>query len=73
MRAFVVDERHAWNAELKEEYCIAAAIAEDNATPELLGEVQRNVKRLADFTVWIDRTGLWAKFTTPEDLDNRLR
>jgi hypothetical protein len=66
--AFLIDEEHPWDSELKEQYRIAAAVSEGTATPEFLTEVQRNVKRLADFKQWIDSTGVRAKFTTPEDL-----
>jgi hypothetical protein len=66
--AFVVDEQHTWDDKLKENYRIAAAVSEGKATAELLAEVQRNVQRLANFKAWIDRTGVRAKFTTPEDL-----
>ena len=66
--AFIVDPEHPWNEKLKEEYRIAAAVSEGKATAELLAEVQRNVRRLADLKSWVDSVGVRAKFTTPEDL-----
>jgi len=68
MLAFVVDEKHPWDEKLKENYRIAAAIDEGNATPELLAEIQRNVERLGAFKKWVNSSGIRARFTNAEDL-----
>lgn len=66
--AFVVDSKHAWDPQWKEEYRIVTAIGRREATPELLAQVQRNVDRLRAFKAWVDDIGVRAAFTSPESL-----
>lgn len=70
--AFVVDTTQSWPEEQREEYEITKAVRAGNATPELLATVQRNVKLLSDFKVWLDSSGIRAKFTTPDDIFGKV-
>lgn len=70
--AFVVDREHPWDAELKEEHRIAAAIIAGKATGKLLTEVKRSVERLTAFRAWIDDIGVRATFTSPDSLRARV-
>ena len=66
--AFLVDEKHNWSPDLREETRVSQAIREGKATPELLAEVQENVARLGRFKAWLDSKGIRATFTSPESL-----
>ncbi len=66
--AFLVDEKHIWPDDLREENRVAQAIKQGTASPEFIAEVQDNVKRLRQFKTWLDSLGIRAKFTTPDSL-----
>ncbi len=66
--AFLVDEKHDWNPDRREETRVSQAIREGKATAELLAEVQENTARLVRFKAWLDSQGIRATFTTPESL-----
>lgn len=66
--AFLVDEKHVWPGDLREENRVAQAIKQGTASPEFMAEVQDNVKRLCQFKTWLDSLGMRAIFTTPESL-----
>ena len=70
--AFVVDPEHDWDAALREENRIAAAMVAGTDTQELYDEVKRNVAELKKFKSWIGGLGIRLTFTTPEDLRGKV-
>jgi hypothetical protein len=65
---FLVDEKHSWAADSREENRLAQAAKQGKASPELMAEVQENVTRLRQFKTWLDSLGIRATFTTPDSL-----
>ncbi|MEN8259435.1 MAG: DUF4062 domain-containing protein, partial [Pseudomonadota bacterium] len=70
--AFLVDDKHPWPQELREQHAIAQAVAEGYATPEKLAEVQRKVQGLKGFKAWLNDRGVRATFTNPDDLGRKV-
>jgi hypothetical protein len=70
--AFLVDDKHAWPEAGREAHRIMEAVQNENATGELLAEVNRNMALLKRFKDWIDDRLIRATFTTPEDLARRV-
>ena len=70
--AFVVDEDHPWPAERKEAYRLTEAAENGTLTPELNGEVLRNIAKLKEFKKWLSGNGTWNQFTTPDDLKAKV-
>ncbi len=70
--AFLLDDAVAWPAEYREEEAIASAVREGRASPELLAEVQANVRGLQELKKWLNGRAITARFTSPEDLRGKL-
>jgi formylglycine-generating enzyme required for sulfatase activity len=70
--AFVPDKDTPWPAELTEEFRVVDAIRNHRATPELLADVQECTASLSEFRKWLGSQGIWATFTTPEDLCSKM-
>ncbi|MCP5115929.1 MAG: DUF4062 domain-containing protein, partial [bacterium] len=70
--AFLVDEKHDWPVEYREEYRLVEAAQKGNAV-EVAAEVQANVKRLADFKQWLSKRAIRASFTNPDDLRGKVK
>src|SRR5579872_3300818 len=68
--AFVVDKE--WPLELNEAHRITEALMQGKATPELLGEIQRNIAKLAEFKEWLNGLGVRATFANPDDLRGKV-
>jgi formylglycine-generating enzyme required for sulfatase activity len=66
----LVDPSAQWPQERREAFRMIKAIEE--ATPELLADVQRAVARLGDFKAWLDGLALRALFRTPDDLGRQV-
>ncbi|MCY2993130.1 MAG: SUMF1/EgtB/PvdO family nonheme iron enzyme [Planctomycetota bacterium] len=66
--AFLVDDKHPWPENHREESGLLAAIRACTATAEQLAEVQQRVERLRQFKTWLNARGIRAAFTTPEHL-----
>jgi len=69
--AFLVDEKHDWPEELKEEFLITEALRKDigvGRLVELTKTTRRNVARLKEFKAWLNGRGIRATFTTPDSL-----
>jgi formylglycine-generating enzyme required for sulfatase activity len=64
--AFLVKDDCGWPEDKKEQYRVIANL--EASTPELLAEVQRDVKSLAAFKAWLNGRGIRATFTNPDDL-----
>ena len=70
--AFLVDGKHPWPEEDKEEFRITRALREGKATPDLLRAVQHDMARLADFRALLSKNFTWESFTTPADLAGKV-
>ena len=70
--AFVVDEATEWPPEQRESFRVAAAVEADDASSELLKEVQQNLQRLRDFKSWVSRIGIRNTFANPDDLARKV-
>ncbi len=71
--AFLVDPKHEWPTELREEYHIMEAVTKGTATPELLAEVSRNSTNLAAFKQDLQSARrIRATFTTPIHLSQAV-
>lgn len=70
--AFLADEKHAWPEDLREEYRLALAARDGQATPELLAEVQQNIEGLKKLKEWLNERGVRATFSSPEDLGRQV-
>jgi formylglycine-generating enzyme required for sulfatase activity len=70
--AFLVDEKHPWPDDQREEHAIVAAVRAGGATPDLLDAVQRRVAGLKEFKAWLRGRAICATFTTPEDLRGKV-
>jgi hypothetical protein len=68
---FLVGEQATWPREHYDKFRLDEAVASDTATPELLAEVQRDLRRLRDFKTWLS-TRPRATFTSPEDLKTKV-
>jgi formylglycine-generating enzyme required for sulfatase activity len=69
--AFLVEKDSGdfkWPLEWRESYRAMAATEEEEATPELQAEVQRNVKKLREFKQWLSGLGIRATFTNSDSL-----
>ncbi len=67
--AFMVDEKHPWSLEFREEHRAAKAIADgEEVGAEFFQSIQQNVAELKRFKGWLGGLGIRAKFSTPESL-----
>jgi hypothetical protein len=68
--AFVVGGK--WPDHLKDSHTAAKAVEAGKATAKLVDELQRDVARLGRFRGWLNRRGIRATFSTPEDLQRKV-
>src|SRR3974390_3221454 len=61
-----------WPVERTEAYRLTAAFNQGTFTPELPGEVQRNVGKLKKFRQWRESGRTRKTFTTPDDLKAKV-
>ena len=66
--AFLVDKSAPWDESLKEQHRVTKALDDGIATPELLQEVQRNVKNLKAFHGWLSDGRIRGTFANPDQL-----
>jgi hypothetical protein len=69
---FALHKDFTWPAERKESYRATAAVEDGSDSPELLGEVRRNIASLKDFRQWLETGRTRATFTTPENLKTEI-
>lgn len=70
--AFLVDESFEWPDRNKESAELTRAMQAGKATPEFFQSINDNIKRLQDFKNWLNKQGIRATFTTPEDLHGKV-
>jgi predicted NACHT family NTPase len=70
--AFLADETVAVQAELQESYRLVEALEKGVSMPELVLEVQRNIKELRNFKGWLKQRGVCDSFTSPDDLRGKV-
>ena len=64
---FLLDERTLWPVEFTESFCPSAA-ANETADSALSEDVERRVKKLAEFRTWLESSRTRSVFTSPEEL-----
>jgi hypothetical protein len=69
---FFPADPNAWPKERSEAFRLAEAVQNEAFTPELVGEVQRNVGHLKHFRKWLETGRIRATFTTPDDLKAKV-
>lgn len=69
--AFLVDGKHSWPEELREEYRLVEAAREGNVVA-VAAEVQERVKLLAEFKEWLRCAWIRVEFTNQEDLRGKV-
>jgi hypothetical protein len=64
---FLLDDAH-WPVERTEAYRLTAAFNDGTFTPELHGEITRNVGKLKELRGWLETGRTRTTFTSPDDL-----
>jgi len=70
---FLVDDKHDWPADLREEYALVSAARENKLTAKLAADVQWRVNRLREFKKWLGKDRVSATFTTPGHLREKIK
>ena len=69
---FLLDPSASWPTELTEAYRLTDSFNRGTFTPELPAEVERNVKKLAEFHRWLEAGRTRSTFTGPDDLHAKI-
>jgi formylglycine-generating enzyme required for sulfatase activity/energy-coupling factor transporter ATP-binding protein EcfA2 len=70
--AFLVEKDCDWPLQWKESYRLTQALEQGKATAELLGVVQRDITKLAEFKQWLNSLGIRAMFANPDELERKV-
>src|SRR5271157_2929224 len=69
---FFPADSNAWPTERSEAFRLTDAVLNGTFSPELAGEVQRNIARLKDFRKWLETGRTRATFTSPDYLKAKV-